>query len=380
MNNKKLAVITAIDTSLTKLLFAQLKAAMEDGYTVYGVCSRGESFEWLEDKGIHMKAITIRRKISPFGDLVTIWKLFRFFRKERFDIVHTHTPKVSLLGQLAAKLAGVHVIVNTVHGFYFHDNMKPMKRWFYIAIEWIAGKCSTMVLSQNPEDIKAAIDLKICKPSKIKLLGNGVDLAQFDPARFGNDFKKKKRIDIGVPEDATVIGIIGRLVKEKGFLELFEAFREIIKKHDNIWLVIIGPEEPEKTDRIFADTFKQYDIEDKTIYLGPRDDIPELLACCDMYILPSWREGFPRSAIEAASMALPIVTTNIRGCRQVVDDGNNGILVPLKNVEKLQQAIIKLIEEPDLRHTMGLAGHEKAQKEFDEQTVCRIVLDTYKEF
>lgn len=377
-NKKRLCVISAIDVTFKVLLIAQLKAAMKEGYTVYGVCTRGEKFEWLENEGVHMKAITIKRRISPFSDLITLWKLFRFFRKERIDIVHTHTPKCSLLGQLAAKLAGVPVVINTVHGFYFHDNMKPLTKWFYIAMEWTAGKCSTMILSQNPEDIDTAIKLGICNPDKIRILGNGVDLAKFNPNGFNENFKAEKRKEVGLPVDAVVIGIIGRLVKEKGFLELFEAFKEIIKEHNDVWLMVIGPEEPEKTDRISADTFKQYDIENRTIYLGARDDIPELLACCDIYALPSWREGFPRSAIEAAAMGLPIVTTDIRGCRQVVEDGVNGFLTPVHDMEKLKEAIMKLINDKEMRVRMGKAGYHKSRKEFDEKNICRIVIETYE--
>ncbi len=376
---KKLAIITAVDTSLKVLLIAQIKALQKEGYGVHGICSDGPNFDFLKQEGLEMHGITIKRSISPFSDMAALWKMYRFFKKEKIGIVHTHTPKCSLLGQLAAKLAGVPVIINTIHGFYFHENMKTLTKWFYIVMEWIAGKCSTMSLSQNQEDIKTAIKLKICKPDKIKLLGNGVNLERFNSARFDSNFKTQKRQEIDIPQDAVVIGIIGRLVREKGFLELFDAFKEIIKEHNNVWLIIIGPEEPEKTDRISADTFKQYGIEDRTIYLGIRDDIPELLACCDIYTLPSWREGLPRSAIEAAAMALPIVATNIRGCRQVVESGKNGLLVELKNTSELKNALVKLIENPALRIQMGQAGCEKAQKEFDENKVCEIVLDTYKQ-
>lgn len=376
---KKLAVVSAVDSTFKVLLLAQLKAAQKAGYDVHGVCTKGQNFSMLKSQGIRMYSIEINRSIAPFSDIVALWKMYRFFKRENVNIVHTHTPKCSLLGQLAAKLAGVPVIINTVHGFYFHDDMKPLARWFFIIMEWIAGKCSTVILSQNSEDIDTAIKLGICKPDRIKLLGNGVNLNKFNPERFDDNFKKQKRKEIGVPEDVTVIGIIGRLVKEKGYLELLEAFREIIKKHNNVWFVIIGPEEPEKTNRISADTFKQSGIEERTKYLGSRDDVPELLSCFDIYVLPSWREGFPRSAIEAAAMRLPIITTNIRGCRQVVEDGKNGLLVPLKKSKELEKALIKLIENLKLREQMANAGYKKAKKEFDEQKVCEIVLQTYED-
>lgn len=374
----KVCIIASIDITFKVLLLAQIKAAQREGYDVYGICSEGPNLNFLKEQGIRMFPVKIKRSISPFSDLKALWQIYKFLKREKIDIVHTHTPKPSLIGQLAAKLAGVPVIINTVHGFYFHDNMKPLPKFFFMAMEWIAGKCSTKILSQNPEDIETAVRLNICKHEKINYLGNGVNLETFNPDRFDANFKLDKRKEIGLPDEAIVIGIIGRLVKEKGFLELFQAFSEIIKEYKNTWLVIVGPEEPEKADRISADTFRKYGIEDNTIYLGSRDDIAEILSCIDIYTLPSWREGFPRSAIEAAAMALPIVTTDIRGCRQVVTNKQNGLLVPLKDSEKLKDALIELIENCDLRKQYGQAGLEKAKKEFNEKRVCRIVLETYK--
>lgn len=375
----KVAVVTAIDSTVKALLWAQIEGMQRNGFQVHVVCSYGPNFDWLAERKVITHAIRVKRHISPFSDLITLWKMYRYFKREEIGIVHTHTPKCGLLGQLAAKLAGVPIIVNTVHGFYFHEYMKPLVRRFYIAMERIAAKFSTLILSQNPEDIETAVKLGICKGEKIKLLGNGVDLAKFEPARFDSNFRPKKRMEIGVPEDAVVVGIIGRLVQEKGYLELFEAMCELMAANKNVWLIVIGPEEPEKTNRIPADIFKKYGIGNRTRWLGYREDVPELLACCDIYTLPSWREGFPRSAIEAAAMGLPIVATNIRGCRQVVEDGINGLLVPLKDIGALASGIKKLIADKRLRLKMGQGGYKKARREFDEQKVCRIVLDTYKQ-
>jgi len=376
----KIAVISAIDTTMVSLLLAQITSAQDMGFEVHGLCSKGPNFEKLSSRGIIMHAITITRRISPIKDLTALWNLYRYFKREKIDIVHTHTPKCSLLGQLAAKLAGVPIVINTVHGFYFHENMKPMPRRFYIAIEWFAARLSTMILCQNPEDIETAVNLGFCQRNRIRLLGNGVDLSQFDPERFDLEFKAHKRADIGLPDDAIVVGIIGRLVREKGFLELFQSMQTIMTKHKKVWLLVIGPEQPEKADRISQDTYQQYGIGDRTVALGLREDIPELLACCDIYTLPSWREGFPRSAIEASAMGLPVVATNIRGCRQVVEDGKTGFLTTLYSVEELQEALLKLITNEKLRLALGRRGYEKSRQDFDEGKVCRIVMDTYNKY
>ena len=176
-----------------------------------------------------------------------------------------------------------------------------------------------------------------------------------------------------------MVGIIGRLVREKGYLELFEAMRSVMAHSNKIWLVIVGNEEPQKDDRISPDSFKQYGIAERVRYLGSREDVPEILSCCDIYTLPSWREGFPRSAIEAAAMALPIVATNIRGCRQVVDHEINGLIVPHRNAKELEKALMLLIDSPALRREMGQRGYEKSRREYDEQRVCRLVINSYRE-
>jgi glycosyltransferase involved in cell wall biosynthesis len=256
--------------------------------------------------------------------------------------------------------------------------MKPWTKRFHILIDDTIMKLSTFVLSQNPDDIETALRLGFCKREKIGLLGNGIDLKKFFPNRFDDGFKLKKRNEIGVPANAVVVAIIGRLIKRKGYIELLEAMQQVIAQNKNVWLIIIGPEEPERPGCISPNTFREYGISDHIRYLGSRDDIDELLACCDIYTLPSWLEGIPRSAIEASAMGLPIVVTDISSCRQVVEDGITGFLVPLRNPAQLRDAIIRLVENASLRHKMGQAGFDKARREFDEEKVCRIVIDTYK--
>lgn len=375
---RRLAVVAAADITPKVLLIAQIEAAQRAGYEVHVICTPGPHFPWLAERGVKLHGIEIRRSISPFPDLLALWSLYRCFRRERIDIVHTHTPKVSLLGQLAARLAGVPIIVNTIHGFYFHEHMKPMPRRFYIAMEWVAARCSTAILCQNPEDIETAVRLGICRRETIRLLGNGINLERFDPAQFDTGRRARLRDELGLPQDAVVVGIIGRLVREKGYLELFTAMRTLMAENPRLWLLIIGPEEPDKPDRISRDALAAYGIAERTRWLGSRDDIPELLACCDVYTLPSWREGFPRSAIEAAAMGLPIVATDIRGCRQVVREGENGLLVPLRDVAALERTLRELCGDPTLRQAMGAAGRKRALAEFDERQVCEIVLDTYR--
>jgi len=185
----KICHVASVDITVKFLLIAQLKFLIEQGFDVYVVCSAGKWKEEIEKQGIKVKNIEIKRKITPFYDLITLWKLFLYFKKEKFNIVHTHTPKPGLLGQLAAKAAGIPIIINTIHGLYFSKESSSLKRSFFILIEKIAASCSTLIFSQNKEDIATMIDNKITNQEKIKYLGNGTDVEKFNSKRFSQEFK-----------------------------------------------------------------------------------------------------------------------------------------------------------------------------------------------
>jgi len=371
--------ICAIDWTVQVMLKQQIIALQKEGFDTCAMCTAGPYRKGLEQSGIDIIPVEIRRSMTPLRDLKTLWQIYRSIRKEQFDIVHTHTPKVSLLGQLAAKIAGVPIIVNTIHGFYFHDDMPSMKRTFYVLMEKIAAKFSTGILSQNQEDIETAIRLKICKPESIKRLGNGIDLKHFCRSRFSKESRTEKRQEVSLPPDAFVVGIVGRKVKEKGYIELFHAVSLLAKNNHNIWLLAIGPEEPEKEDAVSMSDAKFYGIDDRVVFLGHRGDIANLMMTMDIFVLPSYREGYPRSLMEASAMALPVVTTNIRGCREVVVDGETGMLVPVRNAQSLAQAIDTLVDNKSLRLDMGARGRQRAESTFDEQNVFKIIRQLYKQ-
>ncbi len=375
----KILVVASIDTTLVVLLWAQLRAFQVAGYEVHCACYPGPNRDWLEKHGVRYAGFDIRRSISPWADLCALLKLFRYMRRERITIVHTHTPKAALLGQVAARLARVPIVVNTIHGFYFHDDMPRLSRWFYVAMAWVGGRCADFTLSQNSEDIDTAVSLGICRRDRIRFMGNGIDLSRFSPDRYDAAFRVSKRREIGVPEKTLIVGMVGRLVADKGYVELFEAVKVLLDERQDFHLLIIGPEEEHRAGRLEVDEYEKYGIGSCVRYLGPRDDMAELLACMDVFVLPSWREGFPRSAIEACAMGLPIVTTDVRGCREVVDDGVNGVLIPPRDPHALCDAIRCFLNDGDLRVRMGDAGHRRAVRDFDEQMICGRVVACYAE-
>ena len=223
MSISKIAHITAIDQSLRYLLLNQLLSIQQAGYTVVGISSPGPGVPFIEATGIRHIPVPMTRNVTPFQDLLTLWKLYRLIRRERFTIINTHTPKPGLLGQLAACMAGVPIVVNTLHGFYFRKGMNKKLRSFYVGLEKIAARCSDIILSQNYEDIETAIREGVCKAEKIKYLGNGIDVGRFNPANLSLEEINHKKLEVGLPENAKIVGFVGRLVREKGLVGVFIA-------------------------------------------------------------------------------------------------------------------------------------------------------------
>jgi glycosyltransferase involved in cell wall biosynthesis len=258
MPNKKIKIcyVTSVDITVKFIVFSQLEFLKREGYDVYVVCSYGKWIDEIKNTGIKVKTIRFKRKISPISDLISLIHLFFYFRKEKFDIVHTHTPKAGLLGQLAAKLAGVPIIINTIHGLYFQKNDHNHKRRFFILIERIAAKCSSLIFFVNKEDMATATDENICMPELMRYFGGGVDMKKFNPKRFSKDFILEKKRQFGINPNNKVIGIVARLVIEKGYLDLFSAFIIILKHFSRVTLVVVGSLEPEKKDAINPIIFK----------------------------------------------------------------------------------------------------------------------------
>jgi glycosyltransferase involved in cell wall biosynthesis len=372
------AHVTAVAGSLRYLLLGQLAALREGGYEVTGVSSPGDDVAALEAHGIPHAAVPMTRRLTPLADLGALVRLYRLMRRRRFTIVHTHTPKPGLLGQAAARMAGVPVVVNTLHGFYFHERMRPPVRRFYATLERISARFSDVILSQNEEDVATAIREGIARPGQIRLLGNGIDVRRFDPARVPPETRRRTRAALGIGEDAPVVGFVGRLVAEKGVRELLEAAVAIRHRFPALRLLLVGCVDEEKADRITPDGAGALGREGLCVFTGFRQDMPELYASMDVFVLPSHREGFPRAPMEASAMKVPCVVTDVRGCRQAVTHGRNGLLVPLGDARALAEAVVALLADRDLARRLGNEGRRRALLEFDERRVFATVLAEYE--
>ncbi|MBM7841717.1 glycosyltransferase family 4 protein [Herpetosiphon giganteus] len=379
MNQPLVLHIATADMGLRFLLLEQLQAIQHAGYQVRGVASDGPYRAEVEAAGIPVEVVTMPRSVTPTSDLVAVAKLVRLFRRLKPTIVHTHNPKPGLLGQLAARLAGVPIIINTIHGFYFHEHSSPKQRHFYIAMEKIAARCSHAILSQNREDLATALATKIARPEQISLLGNGINLDVFDRRAVSQTEVAAARQALGIPADAQVIGAVGRLVAEKGYHELFRACQQLMATRPNVHLLVVGPEEPHKADGLTAASAADYGIAERSHFAGMRRDMPVLYHLMDVLAHPSYREGFPRAPMEASAMGVPVVASAIRGCRETVAHGLNGMLVPVRDAAALAQSLGRILDDRVVREAFSRLARQVAEREFDQQRVFERVLLSYAE-
>ena len=368
----KIAHLTTIDMSLRYLLLPQLEAAGELGEAI-GISAAGAFVPELEQRGIrHVALASSTRGMNLFADLRAVGQLWRALRREKPDILHTHNPKPGVYGRIVGKLARVPIVVNTVHGLYATPDSSILKRGIVYMLEWIASRFSDAELIQSPEDFYFLLERRIVSRSKLRLLGNGVDLERFrpDPAR-----RDEVRKELGLKDDQIAVGLVARLVEEKGVPELIEAAERL---GDRYVVFVVGPRDPEKSDAVSEELLSKaesYGVR----FLGMRRDVERIYQAMDIFVLPSHREGFPRAAMEAAASGLPVIATNIRGCRQVVEDGITGFLFPVRDVDALTEAITRIGDNPELRSSQSRASVDRARIHFDEREIVNRVMRSYAE-
>jgi glycosyltransferase involved in cell wall biosynthesis len=380
MNRIKVAHITTVDDSLHGLLLNQMRSLRRAGYDVIGISAPGQFVPQIEAAGVRHIPLQMTRTITPGADLVALGRLARVLRHERVTIVHTHTPKAGLIGQLAARIARVPVVLNTIHGFYFHEHMPRRTQRFYIAMERLAARCSDRILSQNHEDLQTALRLQICRPDQIKYLGNGIDLRQFDPERVPEVELARWRDTLHLTPETRVVGFVGRLAaRRKGFEDFLIAARALAARVPEIRFVVVGAPDRGKADAIGPEAAERFGIADRIHFLGhrPNEELPALYMLMDVLVLPSLFEGIPRVIMEAAAMGIPAVASNVKGNREAVVPGQNGALVRFGDTGALARAVEELITDAERRRAMREAARRLAHERFDERRVFGMVQQEY---
>ena len=373
----RVAHVVPTDEIAYRLLLARLTRLREAGFGVDVICGKKAFSEELADAGLQVVHIPFARELAPLTDLRCIRALRRALRRGRYDIAHSHTPKGTLLGPLAARLAGVPAVVHTVHGFLFNENTTGMHRALAIGAErWGAAWCHHL-LFQSVEDHTWAMQRRLKIPERLHLVGNGIDERRFDRDHYPGARQDKRR-ELGLDEEHLVVGMVGRLVREKGFEEFFAMAGHIARELPEARFLVVGITETDQSDAVDPGALMAaHRIEDRCIVLERRSDMPELYLSMDAAVLPSHREGIPRALLEAAAMGVPIAASDIRGCREVIEPHRTGLLFPLRDVDRFTDTVRLMLGEPELRQRLGEAARDHVLTEYTEALTSTRLISCY---
>lgn len=360
-----IAHLTTVDMSHALLLATELRVDLEAGHDVVALSSPGPYVADIERLGVRHVAIpSFSRTANLRSDARGARELWSALRGLRPDVLHTHTPKAGVIGRVVGRVAGVPVVVNTCHGLWASPDDPLIKRGVVVAVEMVAARFSHAELYQNDVDRRR---LRRAVPERrAEVVGNGIDLTRF---RYDPDGRQRVRGEWGIGEDELVVGGVGRVVGEKGIAELAVVADRLGPRARVVW---VGPEDEAKPLPVAVRGPDAID------FVGPRADMPAVYSALDVFVLPSHREGFSRSAMEAAACARPMVLSDIRGCREIGTNGEHLLLVPQRDPAALLAAIERLLGDDSLRARLGSAAAHRASAEFDQRRVAARSLETYR--
>lgn len=380
----KIIRISTVPISLNVFCKGLLQELSND-YEVVAVSSPGADLEEIEIREkVRTIAVPMRRHISPLHDLISLWQLFWLFRREKPDMVHSITPKAGLLSMIAAKLAGVPIRLHTFTGLIW-PTARGLKRKILVATDKLLCACATHL---NPEGQGVAHDLQAHithKPLTVLGHGNvrGIDFDHYTSTPDIERAAQQCRADLGIPSDAFVFLFVGRIVSDKGIVELLEAFKKLTENYapkshtfSSISLLLVGDEE-EHLDPLPPSTQQLIHTLPNVYRLPFQTDVRPFYATAQALVFPSYREGFPNVVLEAGAFALPSIVTDINGSREIITNGDNGLVIPPQNIEALTQAMQTLLHTPHLK-SMGEAAYHNVQKHFSKARVWQQLKDYYQ--
>lgn len=372
---KKFFITTTIP--LTFIFFKGQPRLWRKQYDVCAISSEKERLkQFADEEEIRYKNIPMKRNISPFADFVCILRWIFLLLKERPYIVHGNTPKASLLSMTAAWLTRRRVRIYMCHGLRYQGTEGGLRKLLMV-MESITCWCATHVIcvSKGVADMMEADGL--CKKDKMHVIGygsaGGVDTEKFNPELVESTIRK----DLGISENAFVYSFVGRIVKDKGVNELVNVFDKISKHHENVHLLLVGPIENEHNpiDDVTMDVIEK----NSNIHsVGMQQDIRPYLKASNAFVLPSYREGFGMVLIEAGSMGLPCITTDITGCNEIIVPGENGAIIESKNEEALYEVMERWLNNPTLMMQMAKNARKMVVEKYDSNTVRERYFSFYK--
>jgi len=364
----KILLFANTDWYIYNFRFSLAKELREKGHEVILLSPPGDFHDRLQAEGFKWLPFPLSRQgTNPFRELVTLWKLIRIYRNERPDIVHHFTIKPVIYGSLAAHLLGIKGIVNSITGLghlFIDPGLITSIIRSFAKILYRASLRHTQVIFENPEDRNTFIQYRFLKPDQTHLiLGTGVDVEKFRPTE--------------TKDDIPLILFASRLLTTKGLLEFVDAAQLLHKKGLKARFAIAGTPDPGNPASVSPEQLSAWERTESVEIWGWQNDMPSTLAKTDIFCLPSYREGVPSALLEACASGIPIIATDVPGCRDVVTHGVNGFLVPAQDAIALANALEQLLADPTLRSKMGKMGRQFALERFSLDKIIQQTLAVY---
>ncbi len=374
----KLFRITTVPISLEKLLGKQL-TFMNQYYDVTAISADKENLDRVgKELGVKTHTIEMTRKITPLKDLKSLWDMYTYLKKEKPEIVHSHTPKAGLIGMLAAKLAGVKVRLHTVAGLPLMETT-GIKRKVLNQVEKLTYACATNVYPNSKGLYDFILKEKLGKVDQLKVIGNGstngIDVNYFDSSLFSDDDSFRLRQELNISKDDFVFIFVGRLVKDKGINELVSAFKSLqISNTPTLKLLLVGPLEQD-LDPLSQEVLDEIENNPGIVSVGFRKDVRPYFAMSNALAFPSYREGFPNVVLQALAMGLPALVSNINGCNEIVAHQQNGLIFQAKESHDLQEAMKRCLD-PELYNKLQVSARDSVMK-YKQELIWELLKKNY---
>jgi glycosyltransferase involved in cell wall biosynthesis len=336
--------------------------------------SEGSLIEEVRARGVPLTILPeLVREVSPRNDLHALWTLNRMMRQQRCTIVHTHSSKAGILGRFAARLAGVPIIVHTIHGWSFHDYMAPKIRRTYILLERLAASLADALIVVSKQDIEKGLKSGIGRPGKYHLIHSAIPLDEFDPAKYNRSAAQEA---LGLPQGAFVVGNVGRFSSQKNPLDWVRVASAVARRLPQAYFLLVG-DGPLREQ--VESLLEQEGIANRTLLTGLRRDVARVLAAMDVFLLTSLWEGLPRVIPQAMAMGLPVIANRADGTADAIIDGKNGYLFEARDIAGMSAAVQYLFEHPEVRRSFGQSGRQVACQDFDLNQMVNQIEALYTE-
>tara|TARA_B100001093_G_scaffold148256_1_gene140940 strand:+ start:85 stop:1218 length:1134 start_codon:yes stop_codon:yes gene_type:complete len=363
---------------LKNFLKTHIDDLVNNHYEVHVICNIDDK-KFSFNKKVILHNVKFPKSISPVEFLRSIIEVNKLVKSYDFDCVISHNRNSSIVGRIATYFSEVPINLYFAHGFYFHDDQNFFSYFISIQIERFLQKITSHTISQSEEDIKLMVEKKYIDKVKITHVGNGINVSKFRPVIDNIQLKKK----IGLPVDSFIITGVGRLVKGKGFQNLIDAFYRISKSEKNCYLMIVGgvvSQDISKYEKKIMNKIKKLHIEKKVILTGMVENVEDYLNCSDVYVLSSFREGVSRSMLEAMSCKIPVISTNIRGSREIIKNNYNGFLYEKSNINELISSTLKLKNDKELVKKITTNAYNLLYKFYTEELYNKRQLKIIKKY